>query len=227
MIHFYFDLISLFMAFFISRWFRNKYQIKHQLIEDEENYYWYMLVAVVGLFVGAYLFGTANLYLSERAGIGKSFLGGVFGAVLCVEIFKSIKGFKHSTGLYYIVGLCVLIIIGRFGCFFSGLNDYTYGVETQSVFGYDFGDGLKRHPVQLYESFSLLLFLIVMLVTFVKHRIFWINKGFYLFILVYATQRFIWEFLKPYKTLFLQFNIFHILTILLMLWSTYKLMKKS
>jgi phosphatidylglycerol:prolipoprotein diacylglycerol transferase len=37
--------------------------------------------------------------------------------------------------------------------------------------------------------------------------------GFYLFVLVYGTQRFAWEFLKPYPTLLGPFNVFHLVTL--------------
>lgn len=49
--------------------------------------------------------------------------------------------------------------VGRLGCFFAGLPDYTYGVPTDLPWGVNFGDGVPRHPVQLYESAAMLLFL--------------------------------------------------------------------
>jgi hypothetical protein len=36
------------------------------------------------------------------------------------------------------------------------------------------------------------------------------RNGFYLMVLFYAGQRFLWEFLKPYGTLFGPFNLFHL-----------------
>lgn len=227
LIHPLFEVLAVIMAWLTSGWFRKKHQIQHQLIHNEEQYYWYLLVAIVGLFLGAFLFGTLNLWLSGLEGIAKSFLGGIFGAILLVEIYKKLIGYKSSTGLYFIPGLCVLIIIGRLGCFFSGLDDFTYGVATQFIFGYDFGDGVYRHPVQLYESMSLLIFFIYFLVVFPKQKQFWLQKGFYLFILFYAGQRFCWEFLKPYETVFSSFNVFHVLTLLLILWASYQLLSKN
>ena len=42
-----------------------------------------------------------------------------------------------------------------------------------------------------------------------------LRTGFYLFIGVYAAQRFLWEFLKPYGTVVGPFNLFHLLSIAL------------
>ena len=39
-----------------------------------------------------------------------------------------------------------------------------------------------------------------------------LRAGFYLFIGVYAGQRFLWEFLKPYGTVIGPFNLFHLLS---------------
>jgi prolipoprotein diacylglyceryltransferase len=41
--------------------------------------------------------------------------------------------------------------VGRVGCFLAGLPDHTYGVATNLPWGVDFGDGIRRHPTQLYE----------------------------------------------------------------------------
>jgi hypothetical protein len=42
-----------------------------------------------------------------------------------------------------------------------------------------------------------------------------LRTGFYLFVGVYAGQRFVWEFLKPYGTLVGPFNLFHLISITL------------
>ena len=41
--------------------------------------------------------------------------------------------------------------VGRIGCFLTGLDDHTYGVATSLPWGVDFGDGIRRHPTQLYD----------------------------------------------------------------------------
>jgi prolipoprotein diacylglyceryltransferase len=42
-----------------------------------------------------------------------------------------------------------------------------------------------------------------------------LRTGFYLFVGVYAAQRFLWEFLKPYGTVIGPFNLFHLISIAL------------
>jgi len=181
------------------------------------------------LVAGSVFFGTWNIRLSGVEGFSKSLIGGIAGAILFAEIFKRLFSIKGSTGFYFIPGLCVLIVVGRIGCFVAGLPDYTYGIPTELFFGVDFGDGIQRHPVQLYESFSMLMFLIVLLFSYKKYPQLWTRQGFYLFVLFYAGQRFIWEFLKPYATLVAQFNLFHLLALLMIAYALFMLfiMKKK
>src|SRR5262249_14190211 len=49
------------------------------------------------------------------------------------------------------IPLAVGIAIGRIGCFLTGLDDGTFGTPTTLWLGIDFGDGIARHPTQLYE----------------------------------------------------------------------------
>lgn len=212
LIHYIFDLLALLSGVLVSFWFRRKYGLVRPVgVTQESQHHYYLLVLLFGLIGGSILFGTLNLYLSGQAGVAKSMLGGVFGAIVSAEVFKYFAGIRQSTGLYFVPGLIVLIAVGRIGCFLSGLADFTYGIETSLPWGIDFGDGLKRHPVQLYETCVMLVFLIVLLVSYPKYPVFWQTQGFYIFVLFYAGQRFIWEFLKPYSAVFGSFNLFQLL----------------
>ena len=51
------------------------------------------------------------------------------------------------------------------------------------------------------------------------------HSGYYLFAGFYAAQRFAWEFFKPYETLFLGLNIFHLLCLLLVAYSISMIMR--
>ena len=46
-----------------------------------------------------------------------------------------------------------------------------------------------------------------------------IQNGFYLAVGYYGLQRFLWEFIKPYGTLIGPFTLFHILSILILLYA--------
>jgi len=82
---------------------------------------------------------------------GKTIVGGLLGGWLGVEIVKRVTGVRSRTGDLFAVPLCVGIAVGRVGCFFAGLADDTYGTPTTLPWGVDFGDGVRRHPTQLYE----------------------------------------------------------------------------
>jgi prolipoprotein diacylglyceryltransferase len=79
--------------------------------------------------------------------------------------------------------------------------------------GVDLGDGIARHPVQLYESLAMLAFLAVYLAALARRAEWTRTRAFYLFILFYAAQRFVWEFLKPYPRLVGPLDVFQLLAL--------------
>lgn len=83
---------------------------------------------------------------------GQSIVGALLGGWIGVEVGKKVAGRSDRTGDGYVVPILVGIAIGRLGCFLAGLHDGTYGLPTRLPWGVDFGDGLARHPTQLYES---------------------------------------------------------------------------
>ena len=169
----------------------------------------YALVLVFGAVAGGYGAGTLNLWLSGEPGFGRSVVGALVGAIIAVEIFKWRKGVRGSTGLIFVPAFATSVIIGRIGCYLSGLQDNTYGLPTTLPWGHDFGDGVLRHPVQLYESFSMLIFIGAALILLARRQPFFMRNGFYCMVLFYSGQRFVWEFLKPYGSLVGPFNLFH------------------
>lgn len=169
----------------------------------------YALALVVGAVAGGYGAGTLNLWLSGVPGFGRSIAGALAGAIIAIELFKWNRGIGGSTGLIFVPAFATSVVVGRIGCFLSGLEDNTYGLPTALPWGHDFGDGVLRHPVQLYESFSMLVFLAAVLSLLARRQGFFMRNGFYLMVLFYAGQRFGWEFLKPYGPLAGPFNLFH------------------
>ncbi len=227
-LHSIIDLIALLAGLYTNFYVRRYFNLKQPLSVPEKHIYSYFLFLIIGLVGGSILFGTLNIRLAGMEGFAKSLLGGIAGAIFMAEIFKKWYGITGSTGFYFIPSLCVVIIIGRIGCYFAGLADFTYGIETTLAWGVDFGDQIKRHPVQLYESFSMLLFLVLFIVASYKnYRSFLIKYGFYLFVIYYAGQRFLWEFLKPYPTLIGSLNIFHLLALVLIFYALIMLRKTT
>jgi prolipoprotein diacylglyceryltransferase len=171
----------------------------------------YVSFAALGMMAGALAAGTGNLLLSGFSEIGKSVVGGLAGAILAVEILKRRLGVMVSTGLRFAAPLAAAIAVGRIGCFFAGMEDRTYGTPTSVPWGHDFGDGISRHPVQLYEAITMLVFLVGFTLLLRRGNRIAARAGFYLFVGVYAAQRFLWEFLKPYGTIVGPLNLFHLI----------------
>ncbi|TCU70574.1 prolipoprotein diacylglyceryl transferase [Bradyrhizobium sp. R2.2-H] len=121
----------------------------------------YIAALVFGAGIGAYLFGSANLWLSGQSGIARSVEGALAGGIVAIELYKWSAGIAARTGARFALPLALGIAIGRLGCYFAGLDDFTYGTPTALPFGHDFGDGVLRHPVQLYESAAMAVFAIV------------------------------------------------------------------
>ncbi len=179
----------------------------------------YAVALVAGAVIGGFGAGTLNLWLTGLPGIGRSIAGALAGAILAVELFKCARGLRGSTGLIFVPAFATSVAIGRWGCFLSGLEDHTHGTITSLPWGHDFGDGFLRHPVQLYESFAMAAFLSVTLVLIGTRNRWFMANGFYLLVLFYGVQRFLWEFLKPYGAVLGPFNLFHFICIGLVIYS--------
>lgn len=95
------------------------------------------------------LWDGANLFV--LLGSGQSIVGGLLGGLIGVEIAKKLTHQRASTGDAFVLPLIVAMSVGRIGCFLAGLNDATYGIATTLPWGVDFGDGVRRHPTQLYD----------------------------------------------------------------------------
>jgi phosphatidylglycerol:prolipoprotein diacylglycerol transferase len=170
----------------------------------------YVLALLAGSAAGGYGFGSLNMVLSGEPMVARSIVGALAGAITAIEAFKWWRGLSGSTGLIFVPAFATTVALGRWGCFLAGLDDETYGRPTALPWGVDFGDGVPRHPVQLYESFTMLAFLLVVLVLIGRRQEWFMRNGFYALVLVYAGQRFLWEFLKPYGNVAGPFNLFHL-----------------
>src|SRR6266851_8487180 len=150
----------------------------------------YIAAASLGATSGAYLVGTANLWLAGVDGLGRSIEGAIAAAILAIEALKWRTGVEGSTGLRFVAPLAAAIAVGRLGCFFAGLDDMTYCTPTTMPWGTDFGDGVPRHPVQLYEAATMAIFFTVFVLLLRQGGEALRRTGFYAFVAVYAVQRF-------------------------------------
>ena len=173
----------------------------------------YLSALVFGAGIGAYMFGTLNLWCSGQSGIARSVEGAIAGGVIAIELYKLLAGIKMRTGARFALPLAIGIAVGRIGCYGAGLDDFTYGTPTSLPWGHDFGDGIARHPVQIYESIAMFGFAVFYGSAVIAKNCFVIRNGFYLALAFYALQRFAWEFLKPYGPVIGPLSIFHLLSI--------------
>jgi prolipoprotein diacylglyceryltransferase len=120
-------------------------------------------------------------------------VGGLLGGWFGVEIAKRMTGIRRRTGDLFVLPLCVSIAVGRVGCLLAGLADDTYGKPTSLPWALDLGDGIGRHPVQLYEILYLVL-VGVLLSTNIR-----LAEGarFRIFLAAYLAWRIAIDFLKP------------------------------
>lgn len=90
---------------------------------------------------------------------GKTIVGGLLGGVIGVELVKKLLGVRRSTGNLFVEPLIAAMCIGRIGCFLTGPADQTAGNPTSLPWGIAIADGIRRHPVALYEIAFLLALL--------------------------------------------------------------------
>jgi phosphatidylglycerol:prolipoprotein diacylglycerol transferase len=112
-----------------------------------------------------------------------------------VELIKHLRGIHSRTGDLFTVPLCFGIVVGRIGCFLAGLADDTYGTPTSLPWAIDFGDGIPRHPTQLYEIFFLALLAIIL--NRYNQRPHPEGSTFRIFLAVYLGWRLFIDFFKP------------------------------
>jgi phosphatidylglycerol---prolipoprotein diacylglyceryl transferase len=158
--------------------------------------------AAAGAFLGSHLVGVfENPAMLSHLNIiyfmgNKTIVGGMLGGLTGVEIVKKKIGVTASSGDLMVYPLILAMIIGRTGCFLAGLEDGTYGMPSNLPWAINFGDGIRRHPTNLYEIiFWLTLWL--SLTTYEKRHQFSNGTRFKLFMVSYLIFRFLVEFIKP------------------------------
>jgi hypothetical protein len=89
-------------------------------------------VKIIGNLENPYtLFSTGFSF--KRFWSNNTIVGGLAFGLIGVELAKKIVGHKESTGDLITFPLMLAIIIGRIGCFFTGIYEETYGLPTDSI----------------------------------------------------------------------------------------------
>jgi prolipoprotein diacylglyceryltransferase len=167
------------------------------------------VAAVVGAALGSKLLALADNpapVLAHPGDVrillaGKTIVGGLLGGLAAVELVKWRLRETTATGDLYAFPLIVGIAVGRVGCFLTGLADDTYGIATRLPWGVDFGDGIPRHPTQLYEIGFLAL--LACALAWKARRPYPRGDLFKAFMAAYLAWRLAVDFLKPQHVMLL------------------------
>lgn len=197
-LHTVFETLGYIVGYALYRRTRNA---SGDFLSDDRR--WLIIAAgAVGALFGSRILGLLEVIpfsqISWRTLLlpgGKTIVGGLLGGWIAVEITKRFSRISHSTGDLFAIPLCVGIAIGRIGCFLAGLADDTYGKATALPWAIDFGDGVRRHPTQLYE----ILFLALLAAILHRYNARPHPQGltFRLFLAAYLIWRLLIDFLKP------------------------------
>lgn len=175
---------------------------------SDENRMWLLIAAIFGAFIGSRLLGslerpldwweTSNKFLYFYA--NKTVVGGILGGLIMVEFTKQLIGVTYSSGDMIAYPLMLGMAIGRIGCFTSGVHEATFGIITDFPLSMDLGDGMRRHPVTLYEIAYLGLLALVLKSVQRKGQL---KDGFLfqLFMVAYLIFRLLLDFIKPHTCL--------------------------
>ncbi|WP_185113240.1 prolipoprotein diacylglyceryl transferase [Chryseobacterium sp. JAH] len=194
-----FETIGIFLAMRYYFYLKRKSSEKLSFITSAAV----LIGATAGALIGSKLIGNLENpqvffenFSFKRFWTNNTIVGGLAFGLIGVELAKKMVGHKESTGDLIVFPLILAIIIGRIGCFLTGVYEETYGLPTTSVFGMHLGDEYLRHPVALYEI-AFLLFMWFELKMIAKKNKYVSGFLFQLFMLSYFSFRFLLDFMKP------------------------------
>jgi len=200
--HLFFEVLAFFIGF---RYFLYLRKQQTDYISTD-NRIWILVGATFGALVFSRLVGALehpHLFITGGGEYGwlyyyknKTIVGALLGGLWCVEITKLILGEKKSSGDLFTFPLMLAMIIGRLGCFTTGIYEQTYGLPTDLPWAMDLGDGVLRHPTALYEIVFLLL--LWLFIWGIEKRYTLVNGArFKIFLISYFVYRLIIESIRP------------------------------
>jgi uncharacterized radical SAM superfamily Fe-S cluster-containing enzyme len=141
---------------------------------------------------------------------GKTILSGLVGGYLGAELTEWALDIRTKMCDVFAVPLAAGIGIGRLACFHAGC---CHGTETRLPWAVDFGDGVLRHPTQLYESAFHLTAAVVLWQ--LQRRGMFRGHLVRLYLVAYFVYRFATEFIRPEETLWLGLTGYQLATLVL------------
>ncbi len=197
-VHFVCETLAYIIGYRYYSYLRNK---THDLITTDDRLIIF-IGAAAGAFLGSHIVGVFEdppllIHFNHVYFLGnKTIVGGMLGGLVAVELTKKQLRITTSSGDLMVYPLILAMLIGRTGCFLAGLDDGTFGIPSNVPWAINFGDGIPRHPTNLYE----ILFWIVLWVTLYtieKHKQLTDGARFKIFLASYLLFRFLVEFIKP------------------------------
>jgi phosphatidylglycerol---prolipoprotein diacylglyceryl transferase len=134
---------------------------------------------------------------------GKTLVLGLVGGYFGVEAAKWALHIQVKTGDSFAAPVAAAIAVGRLACFSAGC---CHGTVTALPWGVDFGDGVRRHPTQLYE-FGFHVGCAVILTKLQSQGLFR-GQLIKLYILAYLIYRFATEYIRPEPKLWLDLSVY-------------------
>lgn len=123
---------------------------------------------------------------------GRTLTLGLLGGYVGVEAAKWAADVRVRTGDGFVVPVAASVAVGRLGCFVGGC---CFGAATTVPWAHDFGDGVLRHPTQLYEAAFHACAAVGLYV--LGRRGVWAGHRFKAYVLAYLAFRFGTEWVRP------------------------------
>jgi phosphatidylglycerol:prolipoprotein diacylglycerol transferase len=223
-----FYAIGFLFANYYSLKIIKKYKILS--VEQIDRLVVYMVISIIigGRIGYAVLYDQSLLTFGEIYKVyrgGMSFHGALIGVFCGIVIFSYRSKVNILSTSDLIAASCgVGIFLGRIGNF---INKELYGRVTEVPWAYDFGDGIMRHPSQIYEAIleGLVIFMVMHFLVWKSKKI--LQEGYLtsVFLILYSVFRFFTEFFREPDEqtgfLFMFITIGQLLSIIMLLFGTY------
>lgn len=167
---------------------------------------------MIGAFCGGMLGAKLPFVLLDWEGLlsgtawfdsGKTLVFGLVGGYFGVESAKWALDIRTKTGDGFAAPVAAAIAVGRLACFTAGC---CRGTATDLPWGIDFGDGISRHPTQLYE-FAFHAACAGALFGMQRAGMFR-GQLMKLYVIAYLVFRFATEFIRPEPKLWLDLSVY-------------------
>jgi phosphatidylglycerol:prolipoprotein diacylglycerol transferase len=173
--------------------------------------------ALIGAVIGAklldfivdYKYFIVNFWDVNTIFYGKTIIGGFIGGAMGAKVAKKIFNIKAKRGNLFAPAIAIGVAIGRIGCFLRGC---CYGKPTSLPWGVNFGDGISRHPTQIYESIFM-LGMFIYLEKIKNHKDVKPGQLFKILMVSYFIFRFFIEFLRVEEIAFWGLTSFQVISL--------------